>query len=289
MTRVERIEYTPAQIARRQRAEWGEAIGDGRRALAIDGSGEDALQALAAALDGEPQWEAVVWLEGIETTHALPEAVGTLAKAARRGLGVALVVPNTRHMDHGRFRNAIGLDEARSIAERLGGEIVATQHLAEGALLERAGEADGAPAVRIHRDLLADPEDAFAWLVAAGLPGAGADAVAASVTFAPVHRAFIGHLERANAELRRANVRLAREKLGVHDAAAAAFVARYERLQRELEATKKQLAIEIEVGRRNDEYFQAARAKLDEPQHRAAEGIYRRLARIPGVKLLTRG
>ena len=49
-------------------------------------------------------------------------------------------------------------------------------------------------------------------------------------------------LERANAELRRENTRLAREKLGTSDAAAASILGRLQRAQTELSVTKARLA-----------------------------------------------
>ena len=59
-------------------------------------------------------------------------------------------------------------------------------------------------------------------------------------------------------------------------------------LTTELEEIRRQLAIEIEVARQNDEYFQAARAKLDEPHHRAAERLYQVIAKLPGGGAITR-
>lgn len=106
----------------------------------------------------------------------------------------------------------------------------------------------------------------------------------------------IARLERANAELARANARLAREKIAHHDSAASVYVGRADRRVLDLEAVvaerdreiaelRRRLAREIEAAKRNDEYFQAARAKLHERHHRVAEGLHRRLARLrPGRK-----
>jgi hypothetical protein len=93
--------------------------------------------------------------------------------------------------------------------------------------------------------------------------------------------ARVQRLEEAVASLRRANARLMREQLGRHDAAAASLVG-------QLSDTRRRLAVEIEVGRRNDEYFQAARSKLLEPHHRAAERLQEIVRSIPGGRALKR-
>jgi hypothetical protein len=202
---------------------------------------------------------------------------------------VAVAVPNTRLLPTREGGGSLGAEDARALADAIGGEVVAAQFLAEGALLEPSGGSAEAPAATVRRDLVGDPDDAVAWLVAAGLPADAAlpGAAEGTITFAPAAWAYLARLERANEELQRANMRLARENLGVHDAAAASVIGRYEaqvteerRRNMELSAENRRLAeqleIEIEVARRNDQYFQAARAKLNERHHRVIEGIHRR-------------
>ena len=114
-------------------------------------------------------------------------------------------------------------------------------------------------------------ERALRWTAAGD--GAPAPAAAAGGPAPPPAVDRVAQLETALASLRRANARLARERLGRHDAGAASIVW-------QLAETRRRLDTEVEVARRNDEYFQAARAKLGEPHHRAAErlgGIVRSL------------
>jgi hypothetical protein len=61
-------------------------------------------------------------------------------------------------------------------------------------------------------------------------------------------------LERANAELRRENARLARDKLGTSDAAAASLLGRLQRAQRELKEAQKRL-------KSYDDHAEAERAR----------------------------
>ena len=61
-------------------------------------------------------------------------------------------------------------------------------------------------------------------------------------------------LERANEELRRENARLAREKLGTADAAAASLLGRLQRTQSELKEAQRQL-------RRFERHVEAERAR----------------------------
>ena len=283
------VAHTPHDVARAQRAEWAASVCEALPTLAVDGDGKDALATLATALAGtELAWEAIAWTEGLAAADS-PERVGDLlGQAAQRGLRVAVAVPNSRLLPESAARHSLGRREAERLAEAIGGDVVAVQYLAEGSLLEPAGEPGAAPAARVRRDLIGDPDDAVAWLVAAGAP-VTAGAAEGTLTFAPSGLAYLTRLERANDELTRANARLARAHLGVHDAAAASVVARFEAqlaaaearneaLEAENKGLAERLGSAVEVARQNDEYFQAARAKLLQRHHRVAEGLYRRSA-----------
>ena len=286
--------HTPEDIARGQRAAWAAGVCEGLSTLTVTGDGDEALARLSSRLgDGDVPWQAVAWPDGLAAAASLDRVAEVLGHAVSHGLRVAVAVPNTRMLPTREARGSLGADEARRLADAIDGEIVAAQFLADGALIRSTGRPTEALDARVRHDLVGDPEDAVAWLLAAGVPGdaVGAGLAEATITFAPARWAYLTRLERANEELQLANTRLARKSLGVHDAAAASVIgridaelreeqARNQQLAGENEYLKKQLEIEVEVARRNDEYFQAARAKLNQRHHRLVEAVHRRTVRV---------
>ena len=250
---------TPEHVAGRHLETWAAALAGDRRTLALRGP---------AALDGVAGHEALTWLDA--PADALP--VDRLRDAAAAGVRVVLAVEGLER------------EAAAPLAERLGALVAGEQLQVQGTLISGLGGAPaetpaavGAGEDRPRRILLTanvEPEELER-----------AASVQLALALEDVHGAQLERLEAAYWSLRRANARLARENLGRHDAAAASVVGP---LTTELEEIRRQLAIEVEVARQNDEYFQAARAKLDEPHHRAAERLYQVLAKLPGGGALTR-
>ena len=250
---------TAEHAAERHLEAWAAELAGGRRTLDLRG---------AAELDGVTDFEAVTWLDA--PAEALP--VERLRDAAAAGVRLVLAVS-------GLERGA-----AAGLAERLGALVAGEQLHVQGTLISGPGGAPGdAPAAvgggeePPRRILLAanvEPEELER-----------AASVRLALALEDVHAAQLERLEAAYWSLRRANARLARENLGRHDAAAASVVGP---LTTELEEIRRQLAIEVEVARQNDEYFQGARAKLDEPHHRAAERLYQVIAKLPGGGAITR-
>lgn len=315
MSTAPALAHTPEDIARRHRAQWASALCEERRALSLDAAAGDAANVLQTALDATgTQFGAATWLEGIASAGDLDVAVEALRRAVARGWLVLVVVPNTRHLAAPGVTHSFAYDDARRLADQIGGEVVATQHLTEGSLIapDRAPEGAGTVDADVHTGAVADGDDAHSWLLAANVTTPRVSSVPvevrATLTLAPVHRAYTSRLEQANAKLWRSNNRLARESLGQHDSAAAAIVGRLNaevreatlqtraaelrnleaetraaRLEAEIAHLSHRLEIEIEVGRRNDEYFQAARAKLLQPHHRLVDGVVARTTRVRRV------
>jgi hypothetical protein len=237
------------------------------------------MSALPGTLEGVARRHLLAWVaelvgdgEGLTVldtpTDELP--VERLRAAANSGARVVVAV---RDAD---------LATAAAVAERIGATVAASQSLVHGSII--AGPGTAPPAVA------PDSAGVYPWRVLLTANVDEADlARAASARLAlsleSLHSEQLERLEAAYWSLRRANARLSRENLGRHDAAAATVASR---LGREHEATTRQLQIEIEVGRRNDEYFQAARAKLNEPHHRAAEKLLELVRRLPGAQALSR-
>jgi hypothetical protein len=261
------IPATHEGVARSHLVAWAEALLGSRRALLIDGRIDAA--ALRSSLEAE-RWDAVRWLDA--AADDLP--VDALRSAGEAGLRVLLAVR--------------GLDrrQGAGVAERLRGIVAGSQVLVQGSMIASIG---GEPPAAVELDTGSVHDGAVhRLLLAVNVDEEEASRAAGAVAQLVVDTTFVtqlGRLEAAYWELRRANARLTRKNLGRHDAAAASVVGR---LTTELRETSRQLEIEIEVARRNDEYFQGARAKLDEPHHRAAERLYQMLGALPGGRALTR-
>ena len=92
---------------------------------------------------------------------------------------------------------------------------------------------------------------------------------------APLMTGYVRFLEEANRSLSEANVRLARERLGVHDSAAAALVAE---LQRAIERPRRPTTTRC---------FRRT-ATLRAPRYRAVDKLRDLLFEIPGLSALLR-
>jgi hypothetical protein len=150
--------------------------------------------------------------------------------------------------------------EAGRLAAELGG-VTVCQRLAAGSLMTIEESEAG---------------DAVHFLVCVNLDEASA-AVPSSVTDAdavPLMTGYVRFLEEANRSLSEANVRLARERLGVHDSAAGALAA-------ELKAHR-------EAAQANHEAMLEAKAALKAPRYRAVDKLRDLVFRVPGLSALLR-
>lgn len=209
----------------------------------------------------DPSSAVVLWLGA---DPAAPDADGVLrllGAAVAEGLPAIVEVP--------------GADAAPAltVAGALPGGVVLERRSVEAAVLAPA-EDPAAPALPAGTGVVAGR------LVCCGLaPDAVREACArAEATAGEVRDAHLQALEEAVEDLRRANVRLAREHLGRHDSAAASVV---HRLQSRYEQ-------EREIALENDRLFQEARGRLNTPHHRAADKIALWLKGIPGGSLVSR-
>ena len=249
---------TAEHAAERHLEAWAAELAGERRTLSLRGT---------ASLDGLGGHDALTWLDA--PAEALP--VERLRDAAAAGVRLVLAV------------SGVERGAAAALAEHLGALVAGEQLHVQGTLISGPDGAPGAvpaavgtgdePPRRVLLTANVEPEELER-----------AASLRLALALEDVHAAQLERLEAAYWSLRRANARLARENLGRHDAAAASVVGP---LTRELEEMRRQLAIEVEVARQNDEYFQAARRKLDEPHHRAAERLYQVLAKVPGGGALT--
>jgi 2-polyprenyl-3-methyl-5-hydroxy-6-metoxy-1,4-benzoquinol methylase len=262
----------------------------------------DALEFLSALPAG--RFDAIVCFEGLEHLPEPDPVVEELARLAGGGARLVVSVPNSRGFDE---RNEFhvtdfGHEEMEAVAKRLGATVV-DQHLGEASLIRLPGEPGGALQGRlVQRD---DDEPAWAnhWLLVAGADPADLERATAVIGLAaaPFHNRYMRQLEAANAELLRANRRMGRAWLGIHDAAAAVVVRRLEeevnRLDEELkheqtEARKWRMIADGNAYAREEALREGQRAR-----YRIVDAVFGQVSRIPligraargGYRQLTRG
>jgi hypothetical protein len=146
--------------------------------------------------------------------------------------------------------------EADRLAAELGG-LRFTQRLAAGSLIGPDGDDGG---------------DAVHFLVCVNVEPASSSMTDAEVV--PLMTGYVRLLEEANRSLSEVNVRLAREKLGVHDSAAGALGPEMDELKREL-AEQREIATQ-------------AKAALEAPRYRAVDRLRSIVFGIPGLSALLR-
>jgi hypothetical protein len=257
-TEMQPVALTVDELMYEHRVAWAAAVvGEGVLDLeAVD----DPSTALADA-------PAAVWLDGYN-----PAARDALVRAAERGAQLVVAVP-------------AGTDTGEDLARALPGATVVPQVPAGGSLIgaARAGE------VRLSEP---GAREYAVWLlvcVNVDVDGASAQlGVSAGAQLA----AQLARLSEAVEALREANVRLAREHLGRHDAAAGAVVGRAEReaqyWREEAEHWRERFDFEQQLAIRHHDWFVAARDRLQEPHHRAADAVVAFVRRIPGLRWLVR-
>ena len=242
---------------------------------------------------------------GEEVGPALERSAGTVSRVSLGEIGGADVVVC---LDGTAMQGAGALDALAALArsgtrvilglrppqpliedalKRLPDGIAIPQHAVEVACL-----GDGSPrTVRVPIPERA-VDDALHVVIAAGFGVEAVAAATASVEAAggALHFAHLLALEAANGELRRANARLASERLGVQGSAAASLVvgleARIAAAQEQASAAERIAAGWQAEARQNDAYLQAARQHLQTPRHRAAEALHDRFDRLPGATAL---
>ena len=268
-----------------QRAESVLGVDVSPEAVAQAGGGEglrfeaaDALAFLRAT--GAERFSAIVCFEGIEHVPDPEALVAELGRLAEGGVKLVISLPNSKAFEEDNEFHVtdFGYEEMRALIERLPEPALLCQRLGEASVIAPAGERDAVLTGRLEE--AGDPDEAWAnhWIVACGVPAEQLRAASARLSFvaSPQGNAYMRALEAANAELLRANARLARGWLGVHDAAAGAVVGNL--AWQTSEATKWK-----EIADRNDWARQGLQAQLDAPRHRAVDAARDALLALPGV------
>jgi 2-polyprenyl-3-methyl-5-hydroxy-6-metoxy-1,4-benzoquinol methylase len=218
------------------------------------------------------RFDAIVCFEGLEHLRELEAAIGRLRELAEGGMTMILSVPNSAGLGEENEFHVTDFSWERTL-EQLGsfpGATVLTQYLAEGSVICAAEPGDPAP--RIELGDRHEPEYANHYIVCVGVDADPLDGLM-QVEAAPVANRYLRDVENANRELRRANARLTRERLGKADAAAASDLARRadrEEVERELVLLRKEHKAWIERCLGAEERERALAARLATQMETAA-------------------
>jgi SAM-dependent methyltransferase len=187
----------------------------------------DAVEFLCGDLnDG---WDAIVCFEGLEHFAEPARALRELTRHANQGVRLLISLPNSRTFEE---RNEFhvtdfGYEEAMAALGALGETTFLYQFNAEGSLIRgpEAGEMDGEFVLLEH----GEPEYANNFIAAVNFGDRAERLPNAShmhLAVAPDYNRHMLSLEKANRDLWRENARIARNRLGRGDAAAATTLVR---------------------------------------------------------------
>jgi len=202
----------------------------------------------------ERDFDAIVLFEGLEHLADTERALAALRARIEAGIGLVISVANGRGFDYERATGAL---------ESLGMDEILLQFQAEGSVIG-SPEAEGVEAELRSRERAA-PEHCNYLIGIANLAEAAHSRPASTqmqISAAPAPNTHVLQLEEENRQLARANLRLARERVGIADSAAAAALERLRRaeeqaaiqvgargaLQRSLRTLKRALAFIVPHG-----------------------------------------
>jgi hypothetical protein len=247
-------------------APWEDLLRAHRAAWVGELAGDLPIRDLAAR-DEEPP--GLVWVDDYPWADGRDRFDGDLQAMA--AAGHPLVVGLSADPGGRAARDAAGL------ASELGGLVVG-QHLSAGSLIaDRPGPAGAliseAPAA----------EHAVHYLVCVNLDRdrLGTAAAMLGAAAVPLMTGYVKFLEDANEQLRQANARLARDRLGVHDSAAAIRAPRISELENELAEQRR-------IAEAHYDMLLQAKATLEAPRYRAVDSARAILFRVPGLRTALR-
>lgn len=240
------------------------------------------LRSLAQA-----EFDTVVCFEALEHVPDPDALLDELARLAEGGTRLIVSIPNSRGFEEENEFHVTdyGFEEMRAAADRLGGATIVEQCLAEASLLMPSS-----PAGELELQGRLAPRDADEapwanhWLLLVNADERAVEGARARLGLAAraYHNAYMRELEEANAELRRANARLTREWLGVHDAAAASLLKGLEERAYGAEAAAREAVKWKQIADNNDWQRQLLARQLALPLHRVADAIGRVVLRARG-------
>jgi 2-polyprenyl-3-methyl-5-hydroxy-6-metoxy-1,4-benzoquinol methylase len=212
-------------------------------------------------------FDAIVMLEGLEHLSEPARALKALERHADAGLRIVISIPNSKTFgEENPFHvSDFGYDDAKEICSRFERCTLAYQFLAEGSLI-RIAESDQL-GLRMVEPQRGELEYANHHLLCVNCDPESSGALSARMQLAvtPTHMRYFYDLEQANLELRRANTRLARDRLGVADSAAGTLLAKVDRLEVALREARARIR-ELDRARAHDEWVQGLHKQIEERQ-----------------------
>ena len=192
----------------------------------------DALEYLEREL--AERFDAIVLLEGLEHLPEPRKVIELLRSHARAGAALFISIPNEGSFpESNRFHvTEFEYEDVIAILDGLDGGQVLGQSHAEGSLISAPDAVEAGPVqARLTLAERADTQHFNHYLVLANIDERKIlSSSRIQLTVAPTFHRYMLDLERENRVLWRTNVRLARERLGVADSAAAAALERIDEL-----------------------------------------------------------
>jgi SAM-dependent methyltransferase len=205
------------------------------------------------ARDLAERFDVIVLFEGLEHLEDPDRILSELARHERDGLRVLISLPNDLGLDveNPRHVTRYDLERARDAFDRFDDLLVLYQFNSEGSLIrsETDSELDGEFAL-LERG---DPTYANHFIACVGFRNAPEGPrwrARMHLEVAPEYSRYVRSLERGNRELWRTNARLAGDRIGSTDSAAAGTLYRTQALKEELEALTRSTSLGITAPRR---------------------------------------
>jgi 2-polyprenyl-3-methyl-5-hydroxy-6-metoxy-1,4-benzoquinol methylase/Skp family chaperone for outer membrane proteins len=228
------------------------------------------------------EFDAIVMFEALEHLAHPEHALASLHEHARRGMSIVVSVPNSKWLedDNPHHLTSFGFEEVINTFDAFEDCTLVYQFLAEGSLI-RGQDGTGSTG-RLVATERGEPEYANHFIACINLSAAIEripDWAQMHLEAAPLHNRYVRNLEQANRELRRANARLGRERLGRADSAAATILGQLELERRALQEQRVRESYDPE----NPTERQAHLARIEE-LHEHALDLERQLRTINSTR-----
>ncbi|MFL5825735.1 MAG: hypothetical protein ACJ76V_04365 [Thermoleophilaceae bacterium] len=250
------------------------ALAEAASGVAVPGSGDAG------------EFDAVVALDGLLDLERREKVFAELERRAAAGARVIAALDRSPAPSRIPRVEAAAGTEADAMAEKLPGALTLRQYLLEGSLIGNGADIEraGVPARLLQDGHLS--EDAGAAIVVSGFEETAVrDAWASlSVSAAPVALTYLRSLERANAELLRANRELMAARLGNEGSAAASLL---DARRRTADAERRLKEMEA-IARGHEEMAHRVKGWYDAPRYHMVDRVRNAIRSVPGFARLIR-
>jgi 2-polyprenyl-3-methyl-5-hydroxy-6-metoxy-1,4-benzoquinol methylase len=184
-------------------------------------------------------FDVIVCFEGLEHLPEPGRALDALEVLAKAGKKIVFSVPNSKafHEQNEFHVTDFGFEEAMAAFGRFDDHFVLYQFMAEGSLI-RPDDASADLHARIELSEHGEKEYANHFICFVNCRPDEVTDGRMQLTAAPAYNRYVVNLERSMREMWQTNTRLARQRLGVDDSAAAAMVSRLQEAEHRAEVAK---------------------------------------------------